>query len=808
MAALFDPAWERAPSFRPGTLVLLLDASESQLRGGSREDWSASAAKLLRERLGDIDQSDQAAIMVPFGDDALPGPGIKLGVLADEIVTLSPSRLPAAQETDLGRALETLLELSDDARGATSALLISDGIATRGEVGDALLARLRRAGVPVHVLPRAAKAGGAGIIAANLAPEIEVGRDARLRLVLGNPGAEAVRIALSLSSDGAEPLLAEQIEVAPGRTRALTLPVLFERAGLHAVRLDWTSGAGGPSGSRRLFTLVNGPPRLLSISTDHAWRTALDPAEFEVERLPPGSPFIAADYDAVVIDGVHETSIHGPSLRDLARAVQQHGSGLLLINGEHQGRELATVLGGHSRGPLGPVLPLTAEPRLVDGDMPPRSVYLVVDVSGSMTRHMGVAKRTLGNIVSRLRPVDRAALLTFNSGAGVALSPSLMDRTGRRAITTSIELLRAGGGTDPGPAMKRLRGFVSRLGAEERGNCGVFFISDGEFRRELRQPGCLTTALVVGHRSVETVNQQLKSLGEVHAIGERAADPVLRFFEPRKETLTFEEGEYLADDLMPQSGLLPSPMLPLWGNAIGYAVADARLVAARPYPPDPVLAFVERGRGRSGALATALPRSWLDAPSGREAVSRWVGEVLAWSIRDRWLIGAEDQGDEVELRLLELAGSDSAAAAEAPRIAFETLAADRLQGASPRLRADASTPGRWIGRLPLADRPQTGDLRLDDLDEQGQRRSQRIPIWLPARSQTRPVGREAWSAGLEPTLLKRIAAATGGRYDPEHLRLTSPSAESGPERIELWPPLVLLAAWLFVSAIAARRLAA
>lgn len=126
------------------------------------------------------------------------------------------------------------------------------------------------------------------------------------------------------------------------------------------------------------------------------------------------------------------------------------------------------------------------------------------------------------------------------------------------------------------------------------------------------------------------------------------------------------------------------------------------------------------------------------------------------------------------------------------------------------LRPDPELAGVFAGTLRLPDRPAagfSGRLVVSESGRDALRRPQRIPFDVPPTSaERRIVGDEAWSFGLDPTLLRDLATVSGGRVlapgeDVAVLHGAGPRVNSG----AWWPWLLGAALLLLLVQVGARR---
>jgi Ca-activated chloride channel family protein len=145
-----------------------------------------------------------------------------------------------------------------------------------------------------------------------------------------------------------------------------------------------------------------------------------------------------------------------------------------------------------------------------DGELPPRNLVFLLDVSGSMepTNKLPLVKRALRGLVTRLRSEDHVALVVYAGASGLVLPPTSGAEQG--TILAALEDLHAGGSTNAGEGIA-LAYALARQQFDPDAINRVILATDGDFnvgvtsRSELvemiereRESGVFLTVLGVG----------------------------------------------------------------------------------------------------------------------------------------------------------------------------------------------------------------------------------------------------------------------------------------------------------------------
>ncbi|HSR67301.1 MAG TPA: VWA domain-containing protein [Acidobacteriota bacterium] len=814
-------------------LVAALDVSDSVLRAeGGWEAVRTRTSQALGEAIGRLPAQLRTwarADLLTFRENAATAAEeIELGDLERAVAQITQSDFAVGMESDIESGLRAAGGRIASSGRAGAVVLVSDGNQTRG---DALAAArdLARQGVPVQVLAVESAAPDFAISAADLPPRVEAGVRTYLRGVLRHfrPGPVEGRLEIRLNPGFEQGhrfgrSLAQEIAIETEGWVRLRQPLSFQGYGLQFAELSLQGNQGGPPHRRRLFTHVTRPLRVLAVGGDQRWIGAIPEGAFQIVQRRPEDLKRDEDedggwsrYDAVVLSGVTWERFPPGVAEEMAQAVRRQGLGLMIINGDHQGAkpEALSVLMSYKNTPLDPLLPVEPGPRPHTQEPPPRHVVIVIDASGSMGgRPLRQSKEIAAHIiVNLLRDVDRLDLITFTSGARYLVSNLRMNGESKQRALEMVSAIRASGGTDPNRALKLL---------QERSieQCGLIFISDGEFEKVSARPDCRATVFAIGRNSVPS-GSPLHDLADPFPVGPGfnpgAID--IPFFDDRPRDRYFEPGRFTPLTVEGESYGLPAPRLPLEGNAVSRRREGSQIVTLRPKLADPVLAYRPAGEGTVGFFGSGFPPLWLDDASGREAIRAWISRVVAYNARNRYHFEIEDVGDALRATLSLSTESGAIPAVQRLSVQLEVASSspdaseDGSAGQPPQpvpFQPDPAGPGTFTGVIPNPPgRPaRQATLVIRESGPEALQRPQRVPILIPASAQsTTALTREAYSYGTNRSLLRAIAQAGGGTFLGESDRPLLQSALGEAPPVSLWPYLSLLAAALYTTSIALQR---
>lgn len=808
-------------------LAVILDVSDSVQRAeGGLDAIRNDVARRLDDWIGAVDAGVRAratgsVITFGHGDPVVARKRVAMAGLPGAVLSLQPGDWAVGSGTDVAAGLAAAGRQIEDAGGRGAVLLISDGNQTEG---DALqtATRLARRGIPVHVYPVSSRDPEVAITSGYLASQVLAGQESYLRGVLHNSRPVTITASLSVEQNtglgdaagrfaaaGFDPI---SVPLAAQSWARLRSSIRFSGCGLQFVDLTLIPEDRITEHRRRFFTHVVEPPRLLAIGGDNEWINLLPTDAATVTEALPADLLSDTDlsgYDAVVIGTVSASEFPSGSLAALADVVEQQGLGLMVINGGHEGadEETATVLMSYDDTPLARVLPVTSHPRPFEQEPPSREIIILVDSSGSMGGgKIETARQIVRHITQKLmRTQDRLHLVTFTTGADYLVRGTPMDAGGKDAALDQINRIGSGGGTNPEAALDLIRGL-------DLSDCGLIFISDGEFAPVTVRPECRATVFAIGQDSVSP-DSPLAYFADPIPVGysfnpENVSIP---YFEPEKRKRTFERGDYVPLEPGAQSGSrdrVPIPELSLSGAAVTYRREGSELAAVRPRFADPILVYRESGAGYVGVFTTRIPTSWEGNVEASQAVAAWIGRVVPYQARDRYQFSVTDQGDRLSIHVA-LQPKDR----QVPDVsALE--ARIEIDGGSVlglTMAKDPDAPATFFGSIdvPRTARAQPGKLVMREFGADSLARPQRIPILIPpAGSVQSTLSSEAASFGLNEALLHAVTAAGGGDFlaDPGIETALFYSPRAARRIVDAWLWLVALAFVAYLAAVITRRL--
>lgn len=706
----------------------------------------------------------------------------------DSGVRRSSETVTDAAGTNLELAIEGALSALPPDRAPRIALL-SDGLDNLGVVERAIeQARLR--GVPIDTIALAGRtAPQLQLLAANAPTQAYYGELFPISLAVESLTDLSVEI--RLEAEGVA-IGSSHAQLTTG-TNYLRAQARLRSTGTTLIRGVIDGGDGGELTFATAIRLTR--PRALLLTDagagDHI-SGVLAANGFDTDlRRRDNSPLRSA-YDLVIADN-QDYEVWPTSRKTELEAFVSSGGGFLLIAGE---RNIYAERNENATDPLQRMLPANLAP--------PRSpettaVVLVVDKSSSMEgRKMDLARQSAMGVVDNLRRVDQVGVLVFDNTFEWAFLPRVNDNPDQ--LKQLIAGVIADGGTQIAPALKEaFQGILPRDAVYRH----ILLLTDG-----ISEEG---DAMEIAKQAVdETVTISTIGLGRDvnRSYLERIASTALGRFYPVLDVS--ELAQVVLRDVLEHTGssvselefttrvisdadilddLSISDAGPLLGRVRFESKPSAEtILAVDDEEQDPLLVRWQYGVGRSAVFAS-------------DARDRWAANWTAWSGFDRfWGNIVRDllprtPREQVDVQF------DPATRELVTTFNYEGDAPDELpeifvsgpNGFRATAELERTTANVYESRAPIGDR--FGLFRINTAEEID---------GFPEAGFYRE-NEELSRYGSDPDLLRRIAAATGGLFNPTPEQTANTSAPAIRTQFELWPWLLLLGLLLNLAEVAARK---
>jgi len=538
-------------------------------------------------------------------------------------------------------------------------------------------------------------------------------------------------------------------------------------------------------------------PRVLLVSHDpaeseqHLVRT-LESNQFEVVRSAGGIPDKLDDYQLIVINNWDMESI--PLARKEAlEEFEKAGGGLLWIAGEHN---TYVEKKGQPEDALERSLPAKlAPPRSPEGT----AVVLIIDKSSSMEgRKIELARLAAIGVVENLRPIDSVGVLIYDNSFQWAVN--LRKADDRPAIKRLIAGITPDGGTQIAPALTEA---YQKIVAQSAAYKHIVLLTDGI--SEEGDTMTLTKEAVTNHVTISTVGlgQDVNraflekvaesALGKAYFLNEPSGLEQILLKDVEEHTGSTAVEKPITAKVLKQAQVLEGVGMETAPPLKGYVRFQARPTAdnvVEADKDDPLLVLWQYGLGCSAVFTS-------------DAKDRWAVNWIAWPGFDRlWTnifrdllphAPASETSADFDRANNELVVEYRLAQGVHEPAKVPDIYALGPNGFQAPLKVDKVAAGHYRGRLaigqnqglfrvrPVADSrafPEVGFYRQED---------------------------EMTEYGNNVELLRQIASATGGRYNPSPRQVFDAGSRSIRATMEIWPGLLALALLLNLAELVLRK---
>lgn len=669
-------------------------------------------------------------------------------------------------------------------------LLVSDGNENLGSAARAIW-QAQQLGIPIDTVRLPGSARPALTIRAITLPgQVFTGERFSIEIALESP--RAVQAAVEIAAEG-KTLGAQQVALVAGLNHVRAQASVNT---VGAVTLGGKIAAAGLGETHFESALTLRRPKALLVSRDpvtaeeHLLHT-LERNQFEVDRAPDGVPEKLDDYQLAIFNNWDMQAVSEPR-KAAIEAFVKRGGGLLWIAGEHN----VYVDKKGEEDALERSLPAKlAPPRTPEGTC----VVLIIDKSSSMEgKKIDLARQAAAGVVENLRPIDMVGVLIFDNSFQWAVP--IRRAEDRAAIKRMIAGITPDGGTQIAPALTEA---YNRIAPQKAIYKHIVLLTDG-----ISEEGDSMTL----SRTADANRVTISTVGLGQDVNRAFLEKVAAFSKGKSYFLNDPSGleQLLLRDVKEHTGstavekpihakvLKPAGVLDGVGMESAPALRGYVRFTTRPTADaileadasDPLLVRWQYGLGRAAVFTS-------------DAKNRWALNWLTWPGFDRlW--------SNIFRDLLPHAAA-SEATADLDRATNELVVDYRLSRHVPEpakvpdifvfgpddfhapLKVTKVAAGHYRGSLAIG--PAQGLFRIRPLAE-----SRAFPEIGYYRQED-----ELLEYGANEPLLRQVAAATGGRFNPAPKQLFDPAGRTVPSVMQLWPGLLALALLLNLAELVLRK---
>ena len=671
-------------------------------------------------------------------------------------------------------------------------LLISDGNENQGSLERAIH-QVQQRGIPVSTIALdGRKQPELRLLAFSVPSQAFSGERFTISLTVQSPRATRAEVAISAEEKS---IGRSEVSLAPGKN-TVRVKVRLETAG--SALISGTVSATELGEVHFEHTIALAQPRALLISSDPQAREThllgvLSAAGFEIRRTTGSLPPKLEEFDLVIANNHH---LEGWPERRKERAAEfiQNGGGFLLIAGENS---LYIEHEEDDPDPLRDALPAElAPPRTPEGT----AVVLILDKSSSMEgKKMELARQSAIGVVENLRPIDLVGVLVFDNS--FQWTVPLRKNDDPEAIKQLITSIIADGGTQIAPALNE--GF-QRIQPAKAAYRHMLLLTDGiseegdsiALAREAAKAKVTISTIGLGQDVNRAYLERVARTaeGEPHFLLDISALTQLVLRDVMEHTGSSVIEKDVRPEVVKQVEILDEVSLDEAGPLLGWVKFVAKPEAEtilRVDEEDPLLVRWQYGLGRAAVFASDAKDVW----AGNWV--EWAGFDTFWANVMRDLLPRSPK-TEATARFDSAEGEivveyrwepDARPDPPAPLPELYVLGPSEFQEV---VQLEQQATGSYQARVAVGERHGLFRIRPSAALEH-------FPEVAYYRQNA-----ELNEYGSNPDLLRKIAAWTGGQFNPEPEDIFA-GAQAIPSSMDLWPGLLALAVLFTLIELFARK---
>ncbi len=687
-------------------------------------------------------------------------------------------------------------------------LLLTDGHQTRGDA----LSAAARVGCPVNVIPLPTRDDPEVQLSDVIVPaQVRQGEPFYVEVVVqSNHEADAAIDVFrdDVRIDASEQGAAYHLKKGENRFR-IRQTIDDKRQVDFAVQVRTKTDTLLDNNEARGLVFAAGKPTVLVIDQDpeqaDSFRWALQEQDLRIEVRPPqGLPRELAElqkYDCLILSNIPATAMSLHQMDIIRTYVEDLGGGFIMTGGDQ-----AFGLGGYYKTTLETILPVRSNFEK-EREKPSLAMILVVDKSGSMGgQKIELAKDAAKGAVELLGPRDQIGVIAFDGSSNWV--SELHGASDKGYVIDRIATIEASGGTSIYPALSDAYEALLAASAKLK---HVILLTDGHsspgdfegLASDMAAARMTVSTVAVGSGADQNLLERIAEIGGGRYYFCDDPNAVPQIF--AKETVEASKSAINELPFVPQ---LVRPTAVLSGLEMETAPFLLGFVVTRPKPTsefilasetgEPLLSWWRYGLGMSVAFTSDISPRWANEWLAWPGFGPFWAQVIRHAMRKSSASGAFVTVDRTSSRArITLDAVDplgnfiNTAETELSLIGpnLETEKLNLRQTAPGRYETDFDTTGRGAYLMELVQKTPTGDVRL--------RQNRALVVGYPDELRLQPTNE---------TLLRKIAAVSGGKYNPSLQKLFAPSERTVQRRLPLWPYLLMAALGLFVLDVLVRRI--
>ncbi|MBR6382370.1 MAG: VWA domain-containing protein, partial [Lachnospiraceae bacterium] len=504
-------------------------------------------------------------------------------------------------------------------------------------------------------------------------------------------------------------------------------------------------------------------------------------------------------YSAVVLVDVYEADLREGFLDILNEYVKNNGGGLIMTGGSS-----SYAVGGYRDTLLEEMAPVYMD---INGEneIPTMAMAMVIDHSGSMDSSDGIesyldlAKKSAAAAIDYMRPEDYVEVIAFDDAYSRVVP--LQNVEDPEEIQKMIFSIPSGGGTSIYPALE--------AAVKDINNCDamikhIILLTDGQdyntgydgLLRIINNAGITLSCVAVGSGCNEQLLRDLASQGNGRIFFSDDTTDLPRIFaqEVFLASNTYIVEEVFTPEVTSNDKIIRDVVKDGMPQLYGYVATmkkERSIDLLESFQHDPILSYWQYGLGKTVAWTSDVNGEWTAEYSG------WDNTPLLW--HNIIKLVSEDNGMEGTYANVEQNGNKATITYTTEEYSADTKVIAIVydeEGNPKEVELDPKKPGVYEAQV------DTKDTGIYTINVQQKDKGEIVSSINTAAIMQYSLEYRFYP---ENTLLDEFAASTGGIFieNPDEVFKYSP--EFVKARFNLWIPLLIIAALLFLYDIAVRR---
>ncbi len=505
-------------------------------------------------------------------------------------------------------------------------------------------------------------------------------------------------------------------------------------------------------------------------------------------------------YSAVVLVDVFEADLREGFLDVLNEYVKNNGGGLIITGGSS-----SYALGGYRDTILEDMSPVYMDLR-GENEIPSMAMAMVIDHSGSMDvsdgieSYLDLAKKSAAAAVDYLRPEDYVEVIAFDDAYSRVVP--LQNVEDPKDVQSKIYSIPSGGGTSIYPALEAAVKDINGCNAMIK---HIILLTDGQDYNTdydqlmdiMNRAGITLSCVAVGSGCNDVLLNDLATKGGGRIFYSDGTSDLPRIFaqEVFLASNTYLVNEVFTPNLTSNDKIIREvPMDGYMPQLYGYVATSKKersIQLLDSFQHDPILAYWQYGLGKTVAWTSDVSGEW------SAEYSTWDNTPLLW--HNIIKLVSEDNGMEGTYANVEQNGNKATVTYTTDEYSADTKVVAIVydeEGNPKEIELDPKKPGVYEAQIDTKDTGiYTINVQQRDKDE------------IVSSINTAAIMQYSLEYRFYPenTLLEEFAASSGGVFIDKPDEVFKHNPEFVKARFNLWLPLLIVSALLFLYDIAVRR---